>query len=536
MRSKSMSQLASMIVLALWVSSGSAAADGSDAGTLTPREIIAQAQAAAGGETWVHPRTLLMRGHAVFYTPQGPERHERYEMWRVYPAQKGAAHAADGKVRIESWHEGKRVRLITFDGQRSYTLDGPQPPSEADRQWSENFGFGVIRFALEPGFRQERLADDTVEGRAVHVVRITDPSGQATTFSMAKDDFAILRLGFETARGWHERLYSDFFRKPGVSWVQPGRVRLYYAGVIQNEIFWTDFELDQAMADDRFVVPAARPAPNPALFVARDADSTMYLFGTLHVLKPGDAWSTPAIEAALARSEEIWTEVEMSPDGMADAQRLMRERGMAPDDEPLSGRLTPEQAQRLDATLQTYGLSRQAIERMRPWLAGLTLSLAPVMRAGYDPAAGVDRGVGALGGVQGKKMRALETAEQQVDLLAGLSEPLQMQMLLESIDDAARAATMVDALAAAWLQGDLETLAGLVNDDMRRAYPELFEVLFVRRNEAWVATLLQELEGSGADFVAVGAGHLLGAEGLVERLRAEGVRVERVDRVGDPSH
>jgi uncharacterized protein YbaP (TraB family) len=71
---------------------------------------------------------------------------------------------------------------------------------------------------------------------------------------------------------------------------------------------------------------------------------------------------------------------------------------------------------------------------------------------------------------------------------------------------------------------------------MRRTYPELFEVVFVRRNEAWVETLLQELEGSGTDFVAVGAGHLLGAEGLVERLRAEGVRVERVDRAGDPSH
>ena len=185
----------------------------------------------------------------------------------------------------------------------------------------------------------------------------------------------------------------------------------------------------------------------------------MYLFGTLHVLKPGDAWSTPAIESALTRSEEIWTEVELSPVGMAGAQRLMRERGMAPDDEPLSGRLTPEQAQRLDATLRTYGLSRQSVERMRPWLAGLTLSLAPVMRAGYDPAAGVDRGVGAMGGVQGKKMRALETAEQQVDLLAGLSEPLQMQMLLGSIDEAARGATMVDALAAAWSQGDLETSA-----------------------------------------------------------------------------
>lgn len=222
--------------------------------TLTAREIVARAQVAAGGDTWIHPSSLLMRGHAVFYTPQGAERHERYDMWRVYPKQKGSAHAADGKVRIESWHQGRCVRLITFDGKRSYTLEGPQPPSEADKQWSENFGFGVIRFAIEPGFRQERLPDDSVEGRPVYVVRIIDPSEQVTLFSIAKDDYAILRLGFNTSRGWHERLYSNFFRKPGISWVQPGLVRLYYDGVKQNEIIWLDFELDRSMPDALFVV------------------------------------------------------------------------------------------------------------------------------------------------------------------------------------------------------------------------------------------------------------------------------------------
>jgi hypothetical protein len=248
-----------MLAVLATIASRAAAADAPTAREIvapTAREIVARAQAAAGGEAWIHPRTLLMRGHAVFYTPQGPEKHERYEMWRVYPASKGAAHAADGKVRIESWHEGKRVRLVTFDGERSYTLDGPQPPSDADKQWSENFGFGVIRFALEDGFRQERLPDDSVEARPVYVVRIVDPSGQATLFSIAQDDYAILRLGFDTSRGWHERLYSGFFRKPGVSWVQPGLVRLYYDGVKQNEIHWTDFELDHPMPDDLFVVPA----------------------------------------------------------------------------------------------------------------------------------------------------------------------------------------------------------------------------------------------------------------------------------------
>ncbi len=504
--------------------------------TLGARDIIARAQAAAGGETWIHPRTLLMRGHAVFYTPQGAERHERYEMWRVYPAQKGAAHAADGKVRIESWRQGKRVRLITFDGERSYTLEGPQPPSEADKQWSENFGFGVIRFALEPGFRQERLPDEVVEGRSVRVVRITDPSGQATTFSVAKDDDAILRLGFHTPRGWHERLYSEFFRKPGVSWVQPGRVRLYYAGVLQNEILWTDFELDRPMPDDLFVVPApvkaSAPAPSagPALYVARDADSTMYLFGTMHLRKAGEAWSTPAIDAALAMSEEIWTEIDVSPQAMQSVAQVMMVRGAAPPEAPLSSKLSPEQWQRLVGSLRSPQMSVARIDAMQPWLAALMLSMAPAIEAGYNPAAGADLGVGASGAAQGKRMRAFETLAQQVGFFADLPEAVQLQLLLEAMDQGSRETDALDALGAAWARGDLETLGATLNDEMRRDYPELFEALMVRRNDAWVATLLQELEGAGSDFVAVGAAHLVGPEGLIAQLRARGVSVERVGR------
>jgi hypothetical protein len=222
---------------------------------LDARSIVMRAHAAAGGDAWVRPDTLYMRGEAVFYRTDGAvERHERYEMWRVYPCNKDAAHAADGKVRIESFRDGRQAMLLAFDGVRSYTAAGPQPPSEADRQWSENFGFGVIRFALDEGFTLTRLPDDLVDGRPVYHVRIADPAGMQTQFAVAQDDFAILRVGFATPRGWHERIYSDFFTRPGVSWVQPGRVRLFYNGVKQNEIFWTEFRLNEPMPDALFVV------------------------------------------------------------------------------------------------------------------------------------------------------------------------------------------------------------------------------------------------------------------------------------------
>jgi hypothetical protein len=219
--------------------------------------IIARAHEAAGGEEWVRPRTLHLVGEAVFYREGGVvERHERYEMWRVYPETKDDAHAADGMVRIQSWRDGQTALLLAFDGERSYTAAGPQPPSEADRQWSENFGFGVIRFALDEGYTQVRLPDDLVDGRPVFVVDVVDPAGGRTQFAIAQDNFQILRVGFATPRGWHERIYSDFYTNPGSAWVQPTRIRLFYNGVKQNELYWYSFALNEEMPLSLFQIPA----------------------------------------------------------------------------------------------------------------------------------------------------------------------------------------------------------------------------------------------------------------------------------------
>jgi hypothetical protein len=272
---------------------------------------------------------------------------------------------------------------------------------------------------------------------------------------------------------------------------------------------------------------SAQTASGPALYVARDADSTMYLYGTIHLRKQGDPWGAPEVEAALAQADEIWTELEISPEVEARGQQLTMQYGLSRE-RPLSSWLSAEENQRLAATAQGLGLQAQALEPMRPWLAGLTLSIVPAMRAGYDPQAGVDRAVDAFGDANGKRMRAFETMEEQLGFFANLSDDLQRQMLLEAIDEAGRSVEVFDTMSAVWERGDLGVLETMMNDQMREEYPEVFEVLMTRRNNAWMTTLMQELEGSGVDFIAVGAGHLVGDVGLIEQLRARGVRVERV--------
>lgn len=222
---------------------------------LTGSEIIAGVYEHAGGDIWVNPRSAYMSGYGLFWSgSHAPVRHERHEMWRVYPETKGDAHQADGRVRIDSWRDGELAFQISFDGTHTYTQAGRVEEAADSNRWASNFGFGVIRHALDDGYSVVRGPDDLVGGRDSYTVTIIDPAGGETLFSIAQDDFAILKLAFSTPRGWHERYYSDFFTDEDTGWVQPGRVRLFYNGIKSNEVIWSDVQINADWAQDHFVL------------------------------------------------------------------------------------------------------------------------------------------------------------------------------------------------------------------------------------------------------------------------------------------
>ncbi len=169
-----------------------------------------------------------------------------------------------------------------------------------------------------------------------------------------------------------------------------------------------------------------------------------------------------------------------------------------------------------------------ALEPLKPWMAALTLTIVPLVQAGYDQESGVDRSIDAYADAAGKSMRALETADQQLSFFANLSPEIQREMLQEAISESENITTMIGEMSSAWERGDDAALERAVIDDSRDDYPELYQMLFVDRNNAWMTVLTREMEGSGVDFVAVGAGHIIGPDGLVAQLRARGYRVERV--------
>ena len=119
---------------------------------LTAQEIMQKAHDTAGGDFWKRPKSLTLKGHAIFYINGKKREHETHNMWRVFESEKEAAHKANGKVRIESFHLEKPVFIVTYDGQNTYDLSGKQEQSAADNRWASNFGYGAIRHALDQGY------------------------------------------------------------------------------------------------------------------------------------------------------------------------------------------------------------------------------------------------------------------------------------------------------------------------------------------------------------------------------------------------
>ena len=278
--------------------------------------------------------------------------------------------------------------------------------------------------------------------------------------------------------------------------------------------------------------PAAAAAPaiqgqGPALWVVKDADSTLYLFGTVHVLRPTTGWNSPRVQAAFESASDIWFEIS-NPDDQAAVIPLVQQYGMSPQI-PLSSRLTAEEVAQLDVAAQTIGLTAAQMEPMKPWLVGLTLSVAPLLKAGYDPQSGVEQALKAPAIAAGKPVHGLETIEEPVGMLATLPDDVQLELLRETLKDYDQAVVRLDSMVEAWAKGDVKALDKIVVEEMKTDAPELYKVLLVDRNTDWADQIQTQLQGSGTAFIAVGAAHLTGDDSVQSILKSRGVAVESVE-------
>lgn len=266
---------------------------------------------------------------------------------------------------------------------------------------------------------------------------------------------------------------------------------------------------------------------HPALWVVRDADTTIYLFGTVHLLPGNTPWHYPALDQALASSGALV--VEITDDSPANITALVLRLGMDPA-HPLSSLLSAGDYHRLERAARLAGLPGMgALDAMRPWLAALTIAMAPLAKAGLDPQQGVDHLLRDEMTGAGKPVRALETAEEQIRFLADMPSALQLDMLRQTLHETDASKLEFKELVEAWDKGDVEAIAQLENGLMKRETPALYQRLLVTRNATWAGKIRAMLDTPGTVFIAVGAAHLAGPDSVQAQLHKLGVDATRVD-------
>jgi uncharacterized protein YbaP (TraB family) len=271
------------------------------------------------------------------------------------------------------------------------------------------------------------------------------------------------------------------------------------------------------------------PAPaiaDPALWVVKDADTTIYLFGTVHLMPKDADWRYPALEHALADSQTLY--IELTDDNPANIAGLVLRLGMDTA-HPLASQLDASEAQRLRILADEAGVpgGMRTLNVMRPWLAALTLSLMPLKNAGLNPEQGVDKQLKAQMLAAHKPVIGLETAEQQIRLLADMPRAVELGLLRSSMREADQGTAKLQQMIAAWKAGDPDTIDRVSTAEMRAKEPKLYQSMLVQRNEAWakkIATLLQQ---PGTIFMAVGAAHLAGPDSVQVQLRKLAIPSQR---------
>lgn len=283
---------------------------------------------------------------------------------------------------------------------------------------------------------------------------------------------------------------------------------------------------DTATATASAPVTAPTTGPAPAMWVVRDADTTIYLFGTVHLLPPGLVWRQDQLRAAFDAADTLVKELpsDPTPEEMAG---LMFPAGLYLEGPGLPERIGAEKFAQFKAAMAPMGMPDPLLERLRPWLAGLFLSVSIMSETGLDPDSGVEKVIGNWNEEAGKPRLGLETLEQQIGFFRDMPEEAALATFFTGLDQLGEARAFMDTMVGAWAIGDTATLDRVMNEAMAPT-PELRAVIFGTRNARWAEWIDARMDTPGTVLVAVGAGHLVGPDSVQVFLEQEGHVAERV--------
>jgi uncharacterized protein YbaP (TraB family) len=274
--------------------------------------------------------------------------------------------------------------------------------------------------------------------------------------------------------------------------------------------------------------PAAAPLADadPALWVVKDKDTTIYLFGTFHMLDGKQDWFNDEVKTAFDASGEVVLEA-IIPEDPAAIMPLIQKYAVDPSGKTLSSKLSPDVKAKYDKELASAGIPALAFDALEPWFAAMALTQVATQKLGLKGEHGPETIFTKAAKAGGKPVGELEGMEFQLNLFDKMPEAQQVAFLGETLDSMDKMGELLTPMVTAWGKGDTDGLVKIMNEGIDDD-PALYDLIFTKRNAAWAEWVDNRLDTPGTVFVAVGAGHLAGKNSVQELLDQRGIKSARV--------
>jgi hypothetical protein len=272
---------------------------------------------------------------------------------------------------------------------------------------------------------------------------------------------------------------------------------------------------------------AKAPVANPALWAVSDADTTVYLFGTIHLLPKNYSWRSAKLDQAVNGSQQLMVETIVDENNPKEMLAALAALAFSRNLPPIVQRVPPAKRPALEAAIKQSGIPRATFDQMETWAAAFMLLGNQFRAMGLKGGEGVEAVLRSSFASEGKPIGQLETNREQLSFFDALPEAAQRQLLEGAIDEPKNMTRDFQGMLAAWTRGDVEEIAKTFNRDLASS-PELQDALIKRRNANWSRWIEQRMASPGSVLIAVGAGHLAGGDSVIALLKRDGYEVRRL--------
>ena len=262
------------------------------------------------------------------------------------------------------------------------------------------------------------------------------------------------------------------------------------------------------------------------------ARNSIYLLGSIHMLREKDYPIPSAIYKAYEEAETLIMEIDMDDIDPVAEQAIATELGLIQDGRALRDLMGPEQYAEAESLAEDLQIPLQLLEKSEPWYAAINVEMMMLMRIGFNPMHGVEFHLSELAQRDNKEILGLETTRQQLEFLDNLSPEVQRDMLIQTMSNSMELTEIMDEMINAWYYGDVEYLEKTLLADMQDL-EELHETIVVNRNRNWVEKIQKLLNEKDDYLIIVGALHLVGEEGVPHLLSQRGHNVIQLRQPAD---